>query len=145
MSVLSLYLIVLLLSGSVLLWEARTGRMTPGSPWSARLRAGLFFAAAVVGGALLLRTFGASPMLAAALVPVTALSLFRLVWITRLRRPGLLAGGVLAVALAVGLSASLSFVPKPLDQRDLFELIFHPDGSTDSRSIDPAARRSVRA
>jgi len=145
MSVLSLFLFVLIVSGVVLLWEARTGRMTPEASWDARARAALFFAATVFGGALLLRAAGASPLLALALVPVTVLSLYRLVAITRRRRPGMVAAGALALALALGLTAGLSVVPKPLDQRDLFELIFYPDATPDARSIDPAARRVVRA
>jgi hypothetical protein len=144
MTLLPAFLFLLLLSGAVLVWEARTGRFMPRSFWAGLSRGGLFFAAAVVGGWLLLRTFEASPLLALALVPVTGLSLVRCVVLARARWRGGLAVAALALALFAGLSASLSALPEPLDQRALFEQIFHTDTHRTPGSIDPAARRSVR-
>jgi hypothetical protein len=150
MSVLALFLGVLLIAGIALIWEARTGRLEPQRPFTATLRVALFFAAAVAGGALLLRSASASPALALALVPVTGLSLFRL---TMLSRPIISRGSgrrlvsllVLATALVAGLTISLSMLPQSLDQRVFIEQIFHRDAPSDTRSIDPAARRSSRA
>jgi len=149
MSVLAFFLAVLLVAGIALIWEARTGRLMPRRPLTATIRVSLFFAAAVVGAALLVRTSASSPLIALALVPVTGLSLFRL---TMLARPLLIRARsrayasflVLAVALAVGVTISLSMLPRALDQRVFIEQIFHRDAPADTRSIDPAARRSSR-
>lgn len=138
------FLAVLLLAGAVLMWEARTGRLTPSSLRTGIGRGGLFFAAAVFGGALFMRSLDASPLLAATLAPVTGLSLFRLVSLTRLRWRSGLAVLALALALFGGLSASLRALPGPLDQRTIVEQIFHSDRGPQAVSINPAARRSVR-
>lgn len=150
MSVLALFLAVLLVAGSALIWEARTGRLEPRRPWTATMRVALFFAAAVVGSALLVRTSAASPLMALALVPVTGLSLFRLTMLsrpllTRRASKAALSFVVIAVALVIGVSVSLTMLPKGLDQRVFMEQIFHRDAPADTRSIDPAARRSSRA
>lgn len=139
-----LFLFVLLLAGSVLLWEARTGSLTPRTLRGAWGRMSLFFVAAVVGSALLLRIAPGSVLLAMALVPVTALSLFRVTSLARRgrSRPAAVLG--LALALAIGLGASLHALPQTLDERVLFEQIFYPGGTPQVGSIDPDARRVVR-
>lgn len=146
--VLIVFLSVLLLAGMVLMWEARTGRYTPRTPWGATLRATLFFAAVVVGSALLMRTVGASVILAATLVPVTALSLLRLSMLVRpivgASARGLATSAVLGMILLFGLGASLSLLPHALDQRVIVEQIFYGENPGSQRSIDPAARRVSR-
>jgi hypothetical protein len=149
MIVLSSFLLVLLLAGVVLVWEARTGRLAPQSQVGASIRAALFFAALVIGAALLVRTAGSSPVLALALVPVTALSLYRLAMLVRpvvgrTARQAVGSVSVLLMVLALGLGASLSLLPEPLDQRIIVEKIFYGDSPGDQRSIDPAARRPSR-
>ncbi len=150
MSVVSLFLVVLLATGVLLVWEARTGKLTPSSSRNATLRASLFFAAAVVGGALLMRSASSSLLLAAALAPVTGLSLVRFVAILRPtmslgRWTGLVSASVILAFLAVGVWASMSLLPQELDQKSFIEQIFQRDIPSDSRSIDPAARRTGRA
>lgn len=149
MIVLSAFLMVLLSAGSVLMWEARSGRLEPATNTSASFRAALFFAAGVVGTALFIRTAPSSLLFAMTLVPVTGLSLYRL---SMLLRPvigrtvhqAFRTLALLAVVLGLGLGASLSLLPERLDQRVIVEKIFYGDSQGDSRSIDPAARRTAR-
>jgi hypothetical protein len=143
MSAVSTFLLLLLVAGTVLIWEARTGSLTPRTPWGGSARATLFFMAGVVGAALFYRTAPSSALLAAALVPVTVLSLFRLVMLLRRRWRGVSATMSLVVLLFTGTSVSLLLLPKPLDQRTFIEQIFHIETSQNGRSIDPASRRSV--
>lgn len=138
------FLALLMVTGGFLVWEARTGRLEPRSALTRGARVGLFFAASTAGGGLLLRTLEASPLLALALLPVTALSLYRFVALVRVPRAGRLLPLALALALFAGLSASLHVLPKPLDQRTLFEHILYPETGRAPVSIDPAARRSAR-
>jgi hypothetical protein len=138
------FLCVLFLAGIVLMWEARTGRFT-----ATRLRwdvgrSVLFFLAAVIGGALLIRSMGGTVLLALAFIPVTLLSLMRFVALTRQRWGG--AAPIIAMALALfgGISLSLRAVPEPIDEGYFLEHIFHLGGETGPDSIDPDARRSIR-
>ncbi len=138
------YLAVLLLAGCVLIWEARTGRLTGKTARRDALRAGLFFLAAVVGGALLVRSAGSTVLLALAFIPVTVLSLMRLVMIARRRWSPVATAAVLGLALLTGMSGSLSLLPQDLDRTFFIEQVFHRDAGPAAPSIDPAARHSVR-
>lgn len=149
MSLLTVFMLVLLFAGGVLIWEARTGRLSPAGGLDAAFRGTLFFAAAAVGGALLVGTADSSLLLATALAPVTVLSLVRLVMILRARaaareRRVFAPLVIVAMLLSLGVAATLEVLPRPLDQRVFIEKIFHLDSSGDSRSIDPAARRTAR-
>jgi hypothetical protein len=150
MSLLTVFMLILLLAGGVLIWEARTGRLSPAGRLDGAFRGTLFFAAAVIGGALLVGTADSSLLLATALAPVTVLSMIRLVMILRARaaareRRVLAPLAVMALLLSLGVAATLEVLPRPLDQRVFIEKIFHIDTPGDSRSIDPAARRTARA
>lgn len=139
----ALFLIILIVAGAVLIWEARTGRFASGSRWDAG-RGGLFFLATVIGSALLIRSAGGAVLLAAAFVPVTLLSLMRFVALARARWAGAASSLVLALALVVGTVASLSALPEPGSRGMLLEQILHPERAGVPESIDPAARRPVR-
>jgi asparagine N-glycosylation enzyme membrane subunit Stt3 len=149
MTVLIVFLLVLIAAATLLVWEARTGRLDPGSHLGASVRATLFFAAVVVGGALLVRSSGSSLLLALALLPVTGFSVYRF-WMLirpilgRSVRQAVATFCVVAVATIFGLGASLSLLPERLDQRVIIEQIFYGDSPGDQRSIDPAARRTAR-
>ena len=138
------FLLVLIVAGGVLIWEARTGRFASGSRTSDVGRGGLFFLAAVIGSALLIRSAGGALLLAAAFVPVTLLSLVRFVALARARWAGAASSLVLALALALGTAASLSVLPEPGPRGMLLEQILHPERAGAPESIDPAARRPVR-
>jgi hypothetical protein len=138
------FLVVLLLAGVVLMWEARTGRFTAETPsWDAG-RGALFFLATVVGGALLVRSMVGTVLLALAFIPVTTLSLMRFVALTRQRWVGVASFVTMAVALFVGLQLSLHALPEPIDQGFFVEHIFHLGGESTPESIDPDARRTIR-
>lgn len=140
----SFFLAILIVSGGVLIWEARTGRFTAGSPQQDTWRSVLFFAATVVGGALLLRSSGGSVLLAFAFVPVTLLSFVRFVTLARQRWSGRWLSYALAAAIVVGIAVSLSALPGRIDQGSLYEQIFYPEGGPVPDSIDPDASRPVR-
>lgn len=148
MSVAAFFLIILLIAGVVLIWEARTGQLTPRTSTGATIRTTLFFVAAVVGGAMLMRTASASLLLSIALVPVTGLSLYRFVMLVRpALQPvrALVPVLIIVMALVVGMTTSYSMLPKHLDQQVIIEQIFMRESPPAQRSIDPAARRVVRA
>ena len=139
------FLAVLLLAGTVLLWEARTGRFTAASRQQEAWRGALFFLATVAGGALLIRSMGGTVLLALVFIPVTVLSLMRFVALARRRWAGAASSVALALVLGTGLWLGLAALPEPLDEGFFLEHILHLDGSPESRSIDPAAGRPVRA
>lgn len=145
LATLALFLLVLILAGGVLIWEARTGRFTSASRRHEGWRGLLFFLATVVGGALLIRAAGGSLLFAVAFVPVTVLSLMRFVTLARRRWVGAASALALALALVAGTAAGLTVLPEPIDQGVFLERIFHPERGTMPESIDPAARRAVRA
>lgn len=138
------FLLVLLASGTVLMWEARTGRFTAATPRREAWRGALFFLATVAGGALLVRSMGGTVLLALAFIPVTVLSLMRFVALVRRRWMGSVSAVVMAVALFLGLSLSLQALPEPISEGYFLEHIFHLDDGRSPESIDPDARRSVR-
>ncbi|MDX1531179.1 MAG: hypothetical protein R3362_06600 [Rhodothermales bacterium] len=138
------FLCVLLVAGVVLVWEARTGRLAVASVYGEAGRATLFFLAAVAGGALLFRVAPNNLLLASALIPVTALSLFRFVMLARQRWQGLVAATVLAAVLLAGVSLGLTALPDHIDERFFLEHVLHGDTGPLPQSIDPAAHRSVR-
>lgn len=135
------FLLLLVAAGAVLLWEARTGRLSGGTP--GRGTGPLYFAAAVAGAALLVRLVGSGMPAALALVPITAFSLARCVALVRRRRGGWAPVALVALALLAGVGLSLLLVPEHLDQAALVRQIF--DGGESARSIDPGARFSVRS
>lgn len=137
-------LALLIVAGGVLIWEARTGRFTSGSWGGDAWRAALFFAAAVVGSALLIRSAGGALLLLAVFAPVTLLSLMRSVTLVRLRWAGPAASLVLALALVAGTVATLSVLPDAARSGSLFEHILYPERAGTPESIDPDARRPVR-
>lgn len=141
---LTFFLLVLILSGALLVWEARTGNLNPDSRLEQWIRGILFFLAATVGGALLLRTAANSPLLAAALIPVTFLSLFRCVSLLRMRWNNAMPFIGLVLALIMSISVGLAALPNPLDQRVFIEKIFQRGSPSDANTIDPAGRRSSR-
>ena len=138
-----LFLLVLIAAGTVLIWEARTGRFTSGSRRRDAWRGALFFLATVVGSALLIRSAGGALLLLAAFVPVTVLSLMRFVTLARARWAGAASSLVLALALLAGTVVSLSVLPGPTARGAFLEQIFYPDGDAGPPSIHPGARRSV--
>ena len=142
--IVSLFLVILIAAGGVLIWEARTGRFTSGSRRRDAWRGALFFLSTVVGSAFLIRSAGGAILLAAAFVPVTVLSLMRLVTLARARWAGAATSFVLALALVLGTAASLAALPGPLDRGLFLERILHPDRTGFPPSIDPDARRPVR-
>lgn len=142
--VVAFFLLILIVAGGVLIWEARTGRFTSGSRRRDAWRGALFFLATVVGSALLVRSAGGTILLAAAFVPVTLLSLMRLVTLARARWTGAATSFVLALALVLGTAASLAALPGPLDRGLFLERILHPERTGFPPSIDPDARRPVR-
>jgi len=138
------FLVVLLLAGITLMWEARTGRFSADRlRWDIG-RGGLFFLASVVGGALLIRSMGGTVLLAMAFIPVTILSLMRFVALTRRRWVGVVSFVAMAVALFVGLQLSLLALPEPIDQGFFIEHVFQLGGESAPESIDPDARRTIR-
>lgn len=141
---LPLALAILILSGGVLIWEARTGRFASETLEQDRWRGVLFFLATVIGGALLIRSAGGSLLLAFALLPVTLLSLIRFVALARKRWTSALSTFALALALVVGTLAGFAALPGPTDHDSLLEQIFYPDHGATPDSIDPDAGRPVR-
>ncbi len=139
----TVFLAILLAAGTVLMWEARTGRFTA-SRRQESWRVALFFLATVAGSALLIRSMGGTVLLALVFIPVTVLSLMRFVALARRRWRGAASFAALAVVLWGGLWLGLHAVPYPLDEGFFMEHIFHLDGGTGSQSIDPAAGRPVR-
>src|SRR6056297_2090891 len=122
------FLVVLLLAGITLMWEARTGRFSADRlRWDIG-RGGLFFLASVVGGALLIRSMGGTVLLAMAFIPVTILSLMRFVALTRRWWVGVVSFVAMAVALFVGLQLSLLALPAPIDQGFFIEHVFQLGG-----------------
>jgi D-alanyl-lipoteichoic acid acyltransferase DltB (MBOAT superfamily) len=138
------FLVVLLLAGIVLMWEARTGRFTAQRLRWDLVRGALFFLATVVGGALLIRSMGGTVLLAMAFIPVTILSLMRFVALTRRRWAGMASFVTMAVVLFVGLQLSLLALPEPIDQVFFIEHVFQIGGESTPQSIDPDARRTIR-
>lgn len=138
------FLLVLIVAGGVLMWEARTGQFTAATPRREAWRGAFFFLATVVGGALLVRSMGGTVLLALAFIPVTVLSLMRFVALARRRWVGAAPVILMAVALFLGLSLSLRALPEPINEGYFLEHIFHLDTGTSPESIDPDARRSVR-
>lgn len=145
LSSVSVFLSILLLSGAVLVWEARRGGYEPKTRAGWLFRVILFGAAAMVGGALLIRTSGMAPLLALTLAPVTVLSLYRFVALVPRRYDVVVRFTVLAFVLYLGTASALRSLPPRLDQRAFVEQIFVIEGQRAGHSIDPAARRSVRA
>lgn len=141
---LTFFLLVLILAGALLVWEARTGNLNPTNRIERWIRGVLFFLAATVGGALLLRTAPSSLLLAAALLPVTLLSLFRCVGLLRARWNTVIPFISLVLALILSISASMAVLPNPLDQRVFIEKIFQRGTPSGADTIDPAGRRSSR-
>ncbi len=139
------FLAVLLVAGTVLVWEARTGRFTAASRRQEAWRAALFFLATVAGGALLIRSMGGTVLLALVFIPVTVLSLMRFVALARRRWDGARSVLALALVLWAGLWMGLAVLPEPLDEGFFLEHILHLDRGDGGRSIDPAAGRPVRA
>lgn len=138
------FLSLLVVTGGVLMWEARTGNFTAETPRREAWRAALFFLATIAGGALLIRSMGGTVLLALAFIPVTVLSLMRFVALARRRWGGTASTVAMAVALFLGLSLSLQVLPEPINEGFFLEQIFHLDSGTSPQSIDPDARRSVR-
>lgn len=138
------FLLVLILAGGVLMWEARTGRFTAATPRREAWRGALFFLATVAGGALLVRSMGGTVLLALAFIPVTVLSLMRFVALVRRRWAGSISAVAMAVVLFLGLSLSLQALPEPINEGYFLEHIFHLETGVSPESIDPDARRSVR-
>ena len=139
-----LALLLLIVAGGVLIWEARTGSFSSGSGRRDVWRTALFFAAAVVGSALLIRSAGGTLLLLAAFVPVTLLSLLRFVALVRLRWAGAASSFVLALALVAGTVATLAVLPDGGRQGAFLEQILHPERAGVPESINPDARRPVR-
>lgn len=140
----ALFLAVLIVAGSVLIWEARTGQFTSGSRRGDAWRGALFFLATVVGSAFLIRSAGGSVLLLAAFVPVTLLSLMRFVTLARARWAGAASSFVLALALVLGTVASLTVLPGAGQGGAFLEQILHPERAGSPESIAPEARRPVR-
>lgn len=140
----SVFLAILLVSGAVLVWEARRGGYEPDSRIGWMVRVGLFGGAAMVGSALLIRTLDMAPLLALTLAPVTLLSLYRFVSLVPRRYDLVVRFTVLAFVLYLGTASALRSLPPRLDQRAFVEQIFVIEGQRAGHSIDPAARRSVR-
>ena len=138
------FLTVLLAAGSVLMWEARTGRFTAATPRREAWRGALFFLATVAGGALLVRSMGGTVLFALAFIPVTVLSLMRFVALVRRRWVGAVSAVAMAIALFVGLTLSLQALPEPISEGYFLEHIFQLDDGPSRGSIDPDSRRSVR-
>lgn len=135
---------LLIVAGGVLIWEARAGSFTSGSARGDAWRAVLFFAAASVGSALLIRSAGGALLLIAAFAPVTLLSLVRFVALVRLRWAGAASSVVLALALVAGTVATLSALPETGRQGSFLEQILGPERVASPESINPDARRPVR-
>ena len=133
-----------MLAGGVLIWEARTGQFTSATPQRDAWRAVLFFLAAVVGGALLIRSAGGTILLALAFIPVTLLSLMRFVMLVRQRWVSGPSTIALALARLGGTAVGLSMLPEPIHQGVFLEQIFHLEGGPLPDSIDPDAGRPVR-
>lgn len=141
---LNVFLLILILSGGLLVWEARTGKLEPSSRADRWFRSILFFLATAVGGAIFFRAAPSSFFLAAALLPVTLLSLFRCVGLIRARWNTAIPLLSLVAALILSISVSMSMLPNPLDQRVFIEKIFMRGGPDGADTIDPAGRRSSR-
>ena len=140
----NVFLLILILAGDLLVWDARTGNLEPSSRAERWFRSTLFFLAAAVGGAIFFRAAPSSFLLAAALLPVTLLSLFRCIGLTRVRWNTAVPLFSLVVALILSISVSMSMLPDPLDQRVFIEKIFMRGGPDNADTIDPAGRRSSR-
>lgn len=140
----ALFLSILIVAGGVLIWEARTGRFTSASRRRDTWRGAIFFLSTVVGSAFLIRSAGGAVLLAAVFVPVTVLSLMRLVTLARVRWTSPSTSLVLALALVLGTAASLAALPGPLDRGLFLERILYPERTGSPPSIDPDARRPVR-
>ena len=139
-----IFLAILIIASTVLMWEARTGRFTSRTDTWNVLRGGLFFLATVVGGTLLIRSVDSALLLALAFVPVTLLSLMRFVAIGRARRGGFASLASMVLALFLGISLSLRALPEPIDEGFFLEHILYGGDGGSPESIDPGARRSVR-
>jgi hypothetical protein len=140
----ALLLTALCLAALVLSVEAGTGRLVGRSVLTTRLRAGIFFAAGVAGGTLLVAVSPREWMLMLALAPITVLSILRFAMLANGWWAGWRLSVYTAVLLALGVTACLPWMPRPLDRAALLETIrggrptFAPD------TISPDALRPVR-
>lgn len=133
---------VALAAAAVLLaLDAWPGGRRLGSRWRT-LRMAVYGAASIVGTTLLTALSGGEALLAAALVPLTAVSVLRFERSLALSASGWQRVGWTALVLAVGVTASLQVVPVPLTRDHL------SPGPTSTRTapetIRPYADQPVR-
>jgi hypothetical protein len=140
----ALLLTALCVAAFVLAVEAGTGRLVGRTVLTTRVRAAVFFAAGVAGGSLLVAVSPREWMLMLALAPITVLSILRFAMLANGWWAGWRLSVYTAVLLAIGITACLPWMPRPLDRAALLETIrggrptFAPD------TISPDALRPVR-
>lgn len=109
----------LVAAAGLLAVEAGTGRTVGKTPWGTAGRTAVFAIASAAGVTLLAALSGEEMVVAAALVPLTALSILRFEMLVRRRTTRLRSALVVMACLAVGLAVGLSTVPVPLTRAHL--------------------------
>lgn len=129
----------------VLAMEAHSGRLVGRTPDRTRVRAYVFLAAAVAGGALLVTLAASEWLLMLALLPITALSVVRFTMLAQGWWRGWRLVVFTAVALVVGILACLPWLPRPLDRGAIIEGFRTVQPTHAPDTISPDAFSPVRA
>ncbi len=137
--------VALCASAVVLAMEAQSGRLVGKTPDRTKVRAYVFLAAAVAGGALLVRLSASEWLLMLALLPITTLSLVRFAMLAQGWWTGWRLLVFTAVALVLGILACLPWLPRSLDRGALIEGIREVQPTHAPDSISPDAFSPVRA
>jgi hypothetical protein len=135
----------LALAAVLLAAEAITGRLVGRTDLSTRVRAGVFFAATVAGGALLVGVSSREWMLLAALAPITLLSLLRFTMLANGWWSGWRLSVYTAALLVAFIALCLPLMPSPLDRSALLESLRIGGERSLPDTISPEALRPVRA
>ncbi|MEL6445307.1 MAG: hypothetical protein AAFV01_11980 [Bacteroidota bacterium] len=137
---------LLVLGGGLMIYEARTGRLTGATRRRSLGRLAIFFAGAASGAALLISTAGAEWLFALAFVPVTVLCLLRFTMLVRHLAPGWGPALLSSLMLALAVLYAVQWLPLPLDRAYVVEQIRLIDEARQAPdSINPDARRTVRS
>ena len=140
-----LLLVLPVLAGGLLVWEARTGRFGGPSWWGEGARAVVLLGGAIASTTLFVRTVPHALLLSLALIPIALLCLLRLSMLVRGWMRGWHVSLGLGLVFALGVSLCLRALPAGLDQRGLIEHVFELEQKGPApHSIDPDAYRRVR-
>ena len=140
----ALLFLALCASALVLALEAGTGRLVGRTPRSTRVRAGIFFAASVAGGALLVALSAQEWLLILALAPITVLSLIRFGMLAHGWWSGWRLSLYTAALLLLGIAACLPWLPSPLDRAAILQGLRGGRPASVPDTISPDAHTPVR-